>query len=71
MQFREIFLVHSKNRIKFAGAVRGEMLGLLLWQTSTAEFLTIGGREMSECEGWVRAVWCGAQWISFLQIISD
>jgi len=41
MQFREIFCVHSKNRVKYTGAVRGKMWSFLLWQTSTAVFLTI------------------------------
>jgi hypothetical protein len=45
MQFREIFCVYIKNRIKYTGAVRGKMWSFLLWQTSTAVFLTICGVE--------------------------
>jgi len=45
MQFRETFFVHSKNRVIYTCAVGVEMLSLLLWQTSTAVFLTIGGVE--------------------------
>ena len=45
MQFIEIFFVHSKNRVKYTGAVCDKMLSSLLWQKSTAVFLTIAGLE--------------------------
>jgi len=45
MQFREILCVHSKDHVKYTGAVRGQMLSFLLWQTRTAVFFMIGGVE--------------------------